>query len=106
MLEHEAHVAHEVAADRVAAAVDRRQVLEVAAPRDPDRDLGALVDHLSARRTLLEHGVAILVALAIQRDDAAEPGVLEQDARLVERPPDDVGDADDAAVESFGDHAT
>ena len=82
VLEHEAHVADEVAADRVGAPVNRRQVLEVAAARDPDRDLGALVDHLAARRALLEDGVAILVALAIQRDDLREARVLEEDLRL------------------------
>jgi len=99
VLEYEAELANEVAADGVAAAVDRRQVLEVTATRDPDRDLGAFVDHLSARRTLLEDGVAVLVALAIERDDLRETGVFEDDLRLAERPPDHVGDADDAAVE-------
>src|SRR5262249_43524095 len=104
VLEQEAHVAHEVAADRIGAAIDRRQVLEQAAPRDPDRDLGTLVDHLAARRALLEHGVAILVALAVQRDDLREPGVLEQQLRLAERTPDDFGHSNDAAIEQLGRH--
>ena len=104
VLEHEAQVADEVAADRIGAAVDRRQVLEVAAARDPDRDLGALVDHLSARRTLLEHGVAVLVALAIQRRPRAAGPRPRGGSGLVERAPDDIGNAHHAPIESSVDH--
>src|SRR5206468_3218081 len=96
-----AELADEVPADRIGAAVDRREVLEVAAARDPDRDLGALVDHLAAGRPLLENGVAILVALAIQRDDAGEPRILEEDLGLVQRAADHVGDAHHATVDEL-----
>jgi len=47
VLEQEAQVADEVAADPIAAPIDRGQVLEVTAARDPDRDLGALVSRSS-----------------------------------------------------------
>jgi hypothetical protein len=75
VLEDEAQLAHQVAADRVGPAVDRRQVLEVAAAGDVQRDLGVLVHHLATARPLLEHGVALLVALPVQHDHARQPAV-------------------------------
>src|ERR1700686_1458989 len=94
-------IANEVASRRIRALEDRGELSDVATASNAQNDPLTEVDHLARRRFLFEDRVLVLVPLPVQNGSDGQPGVLQEEPRLLERLPDEVGPLYQCASASF-----